>query len=78
MLLGADERCTGCGAAGTWQGHPLPLEVDHIDGNWRNNRVENLRMLCPNCHSTTDSYRGRNKRSQVDRANPSRRSAAGR
>ncbi|MGW0859444.1 HNH endonuclease signature motif containing protein [Streptomyces sp. NPDC002690] len=78
MLLGADERCTGCGAAGTWQGHPLPLEIDHIDGNWRNNRVENLRMLCPNCHSTTDSYRGRNKRSRVDRANPSRRSTAGR
>ncbi|MEU1086163.1 HNH endonuclease signature motif containing protein [Streptomyces sp. NPDC005576] len=78
MLLGTDERCAGCGAAGTWQGHPLPLEVDHIDGNWRNNRVENLRMLCPNCHSTTDTYRGRNKRSRADRRTSSRKSAAAR
>ncbi|MCX5013731.1 HNH endonuclease [Streptomyces sp. NBC_00555] len=50
-----------CGMPATWQGYPLPLEVDHIDGDWRNNLPENLRLLCPNCHSTTDSYRGRGK-----------------
>ncbi|MEU6541767.1 HNH endonuclease signature motif containing protein [Streptomyces sp. NPDC046859] len=59
---GVPERCALCGVEGVWLGEPLPLEVDHIDGEWRNNRFENLRLLCPNCHSTTDRYRGRGTR----------------
>ncbi|MEU3440548.1 HNH endonuclease [Streptomyces griseoincarnatus] len=59
--MGVEERCALCGIEAVWLGEPLPLEVDHIDGDWRNNRIENLRLLCPNCHSTTDSYRGRGK-----------------
>ncbi|MEU5597271.1 HNH endonuclease signature motif containing protein [Streptomyces sp. NPDC020298] len=59
--VGVEERCALCGVEAVWLGEPLPLEVDHINGDWRNNRVENLRLLCPNCHSTTDSYRGRGK-----------------
>ncbi|MGJ3559818.1 HNH endonuclease signature motif containing protein [Streptomyces sp. INA 01156] len=59
--LGVPERCTLCGTGSVWRGRSLPLEVDHVDGDWRNNRIENLRFLCPNCHSTTDNYRGRGK-----------------
>lgn len=59
--LGVEERCALCGIEPVWHGEPLPLEVDHIDGGWRNNSVVNLRFLCPNCHSTTDTYRGRGK-----------------
>ncbi|OWA10223.1 HNH endonuclease [Streptomyces sp. CS159] len=59
--VGAPELCALCGNDGIWQGRPIPLEVDHVDGDWRNNRVENLRLLCPNCHSITDTYRGRGK-----------------
>lgn len=56
------ERCSQCG----WdKRHPktgrVPVEVEHIDGDWRNNRVENLTLLCPNCHSLTDTYRGLNR-----------------
>lgn len=41
--------------------HNIPLEVEHIDGNYLNNSEENLTLLCPNCHSLTSTYKGANK-----------------
>ena len=38
----------------------IPLEIDHIDGNYKNNKEENLILLCPNCHSLTSTYKGAN------------------
>lgn len=44
-----------------WLGKPMPFELDHKDGNRRNNSRENLRVLCPNCHSQTPTWRGRDR-----------------
>ena len=52
--------CNRCGIS-EWQGFKIPLELEHKDGNTTNNNRENLEGLCPNCHSITDTWRGRNK-----------------
>jgi 5-methylcytosine-specific restriction endonuclease McrA len=52
--------CARCGIS-EWLNSPLTLELDHKDGNSENNVRENLEGLCPNCHSLTDTWRGRNK-----------------
>jgi hypothetical protein len=55
-----EAKCYNCGQA-EWLGNPIPLELEHIDGNHQNNTLENLTILCPNCHALTPTYRGRNK-----------------
>jgi hypothetical protein len=57
-----DYRCGKCGNTGEWLGEELKLQPDHINGNNRDNRIENLRYLCPNCHTQTETYAGRNKK----------------
>ena len=53
-------KCACCGNVGEWNGRPLVLQLDHINGDNCDNRLENLRFLCPNCHSQTDTFAGRN------------------
>lgn len=61
MLGGVLQKvCANCGGT-EWQGHPMPLQLDHINGDRRDNRLENLRVLCPNCHAQTDTWCGRNR-----------------
>ena len=55
------KRCEECGWARYSEGGYLPLELDHINGDRHDNRLENLRILCPNCHSLKPTHRGRNK-----------------
>lgn len=52
------KRCERCKRK-TWLGHPIPLELDHINGVRNDHRLDNLRVLCPNCHALTGTWRGR-------------------
>ena len=52
-------KCEKCGNEGVWEGEELVLELHHINGNHYDNRLENLQILCPNCHSQTDNFRDR-------------------
>lgn len=56
------KQCSECGISAKWNGIPLTLHVDHINGVNTDNRLENLRHLCPNCHTQTDTYGSRNKK----------------
>lgn len=54
-------KCGECGNKGEWLGKPISLQLDHINGINDDNRKENLRFLCPNCHSQTETYSGKNQ-----------------
>jgi 5-methylcytosine-specific restriction endonuclease McrA len=57
---GLKEHICECCKNTLWNNVPIPLEVHHKDGNKDNNNIENLQLLCPNCHALTDNYKGKN------------------
>ena len=61
-----EKKCECCGSI-KWNGREIPLELHHINGNRADNRLENLQVLCPNCHALTDNYRG--KKNQIVKSN---------
>ena len=54
-------QCSNCNRT-EWLGNEIPIKLDHINGNPDDNSLANLRLLCPNCHALTPTYRGKNKR----------------
>lgn len=60
--LGKPYKCDVCGMDPVWNGKPLTLQLDHINGKYWDNRFENLQYTCPNCHTQTETWGVRNKK----------------
>lgn len=67
LVLSEGYKCKECGIS-EYKGKKLSLHLEHIDGKWQNNRKDNLCLLCPNCHSQTSTYKGKN----IGNGNPKR------
>lgn len=65
-----DKKCESCTLT-KWLEKQIPLELDHINGDASDNRIENLRILCPNCHALTETYRGKKLAKRRDETAPS-------
>lgn len=54
--IGVPDECGRCASPAEWNGLPMTLEIDHVNGDWSDDRRENLRLLCPNCHAITSTW----------------------
>ena len=61
LEIGREYHCAVCGLDAQWQGRPLNLQIDHMNGERWDNRAVNLRFICPNCHSQTANFGAKNK-----------------
>ena len=59
LYVGMEYKCSICSIS-EWNQRAITLEIDHINGDNSDNQIDNLRYLCPNCHSQTDTYKGKN------------------
>jgi Zn finger protein HypA/HybF involved in hydrogenase expression len=57
-----ENKCSCCGISSIWNNKPIVLQIDHKNGDSSDNRIENLRVICPNCHSQTSNFAGKNKK----------------
>ncbi|NDH09841.1 MAG: hypothetical protein EBY16_09610 [Gammaproteobacteria bacterium] len=62
-----DHKCSECGITNEWNNKPIVLQLDHINGINNDNRLSNLRFLCPNCHSQTETFCGSNIKNKMPR-----------
>jgi len=60
----SEDKCELCNLPNEWNGQPLTLQLDHIDGNRYNNTIQNFRIICPNCHTQTKTHSGKNRKSK--------------
>lgn len=77
-----ENKCSECGLKDIWNGKPINMQIDHINGVADDHRLENLRMVCANCHSQTDTYAGKNTEkairvSSIDKMSRSERPEGG-
>lgn len=67
LLDSVGNKCQECGLLNVWNLKPITMQVHHIDGNSDNNKLDNVKLMCPNCHSQTDTWGSNNHRTNQNK-----------